>query len=527
MVNFFGRSDYLEILEKRVSGLTCGYRQNIALLGDELVGKTSLIHKFLGSFCDNRIIPVYLEIKPESLASFARRFIGVLLYNFLLNSNQALEENLDFLIIKAASYIPRSTEKINAILADLERRKKENIFTQLLSLSEIVREETGKSCLLIFDEFHNLETFGIKKLYAEWTKILISQKNTMYIIASSAKSRAQSILSKELSLLFGNFEVVNVEPFDIRTSEEYLEYILPGPQIDRGIKNFIVHFTGGYPFYLWVIAEYLLRSKQNLVDILEKLLFSSSGILNQRFSNYLKTFQDKPCSQNYLSILYLISGGHNKVKEMAHLLHKPQKEVALRINQLLEWDALSRCGDFFRINDRVFSFWLKFVYEGKTHAFTFDSKNQRDVFRKNIEDMIEEFIRYSNKPVSERVMELLRLFQDDVIQLGKKKLRLGHFREIKSLEFSGRPLHEGLLCRSADGLWIMGFKYDFLSEEDISGFAQECRKYRHKRQKKIIVSLGGVDTNSRLRALEEKILTWDINGLNQLFDLFSKPRIIA
>ena len=94
--NFFDRQSYLEILEKRVSGIKDGYRQNIALIGDELIGKTAIIFKFLNKFYDNRIILIYLEIRPESISSFVKRFIGVLLYNFLINSGIPLKEDIDF-----------------------------------------------------------------------------------------------------------------------------------------------------------------------------------------------------------------------------------------------------------------------------------------------------------------------------------------------------------------------------------------------------------------------------------------------
>jgi len=39
--------------------------------------------------------------------------------------------------------------------------------------------------------------------------------------------------------------------------------------------------------------------------------------------------------------------------------------------------------------------------------------------------------------------------------------------------------------------------------------------------------LKDIDTNTRLRALEEKIWAWDVNSLNQLLDLYSRPRVIA
>jgi hypothetical protein len=525
---FFDRSAYLELLKKRVSGLKDRYRQNIAIIGDELVGKTSIIFKFLNKFHDNRIIIIYLEARPESQRSFARRFMGVLLYNFLINSGIPLKEDLDFLIRRSERYIPKTVEKIKLLLSALSRNKRNNIFTELFSLCEAINQETSKSCVVILDEFHHLENLGFKNLYHDWSKLLISQKNTMYIIVSSMKFKAKTILSKNLSLLFGNFEIINVEPFDIKTSENYLRQRLEGSDLNNALKDFVVHFTGGYPLYLEVISDMILKSKQpNLTDILESLLFDSSGILNQKFSNYIKRFLDSGHSNDYISILYLVASGRNKIKDITHILHRQKKELSLRINHLLELDTLTRSGDFLKINDRVFGFWLKFVYQEKLHSLTFDAKIQKKLFRDYIEDMISEFIVSAQKPVMERMGELLRLFEDEIIQLERKKIRLNHFREIKPLEFSNANLKDGLIGRCNESLWIMAFKHGLLTEDDIAEFAKECKKYRHKLQRKIIVTLEDIDMNTRLRALEEKIWTWDINNLNQILDLFSKPWVIV
>ncbi len=256
-------------------------------------------------------------------------------------------------------------------------------------------------------------------------------------------------------------------------------------------------------------------------------MFTPSGILSQKFSNYLKRFLDLKHSQDYISILYLVSQGHNKLKDIAHILHKTKDKLMPRLNQLLEFDALSRSGDFLKINDRVFGFWLRFVHQEKLRSLTFDAKNQKAAFRENIERMIQEFISSCAKPIAERIAELLHLFEDETMQLESKKFKLSRFREIKPLIFNNRGLKEVLLGRSNDSLWIIALKQDFLSEEDITEFARECKKYQHKLQRKIIVMLADMDTNARLRALEEKIWMWDLNSLNQILDIFSKPRIIA
>jgi hypothetical protein len=160
-------------------------------------------------------------------------------------------------------------------------------------------------------------------------------------------------------------------------------------------------------------------------------------------------------------------------------------------------------------------------------SLSFDAKNQKEKFRDNIQELIAEFAKQSAKSLPNRVGELLQLFEDDLVQIERKKIRLHHFREIKPLVFDQRFLKDGLLGRCSDALWIMAIKSDTLTEQDITEFSKECKRYHHKSQRKIMVTLKEVDPNARLRALEEKIWTWDVNSLNQMLDLFSKPRVIA
>lgn len=525
---FLGNEHHIQTIEKRVLGLLEGYRQNIAIVGDELVGKTTLVTTFLERFSDNRLVMVYLESRPEPIASFARRFIGVLLYNFLSNSAQPLKEDLEFLVSKSEKYIPRTVAEIRSILAALEKRKKTNIFTDLLTLCDTLHQETQKSCVVIFDEFLNLEKMGVGTIYRDWSKVLISQKNTMYIIISSQKFKTKTILSKDLSLLFGNFEIIGVEPFNIKTAESYLDQRLGQTSTTPQVKDFLVHFTGGLPFYLELITEELVKSAPaGLTDILVNLLYDSSGALNQRFSVYVKRYADLAASKEYLDILHHLACGHNKIKDLAHLIKKPVKELNKRVSLLLETDVVSRNADFLKINDRVFGFWLRFVYQEKNRSLTFDPRNQKARLEEKIGAMVQEFLAQAKKPVLERVEELLRHFEDETIQIEKKKIKLTRFREIKPLELETPNIRDGLLGRSNEGTWIIAFKNDSLTENDITEFSRECRKYRNRLEKKIIVTFRDIDANTRLRALDEKIWAMDMNSLNQIFDLFFMPRVIA
>ena len=48
--NFFGRSEVLELLKKRVRDLKDSYRQNVAIIGDQYLGKSALLKYFLMNF---------------------------------------------------------------------------------------------------------------------------------------------------------------------------------------------------------------------------------------------------------------------------------------------------------------------------------------------------------------------------------------------------------------------------------------------------------------------------------------------
>ena len=535
--DFWGRESCLEVLKKRVKALKEGYRQNIAIIGDKDIGKTSIILNFLNSFSDPLILPLYLELRPEfTREQFVRKFIGVLLYNFLENSDIARNENLDYLISKANSFIPKTIEEIKVILNSLKRkgrvRGRENIFVQLLTLCDILNAETQKRCVIIFDEFHHLGSVGINRIYKQFSKMLMIQKNVLYIILSSARFRAKKILSSHLALLFGNFEVIEIQPFDLKTTKAFLMNRLGHLQIQGCLVDFLIHFTGGLPLYLKIFADSLSGmsepiSKEKLAEIIQDLIFVESGILNQRFNNYLGLLQNFKVASDYQALLYLIAEGQNRVKEIAAKLHKPRAQILSRLNTLLEYDIISKSGDFFLINDRVFGFWLKFVHREKSASLTFDTEEQKRNFRTMIEDKIDQFISANQKSVLERAMELLQHFENASIQLRTKRIRLAHFQEVKTLNFTRGRLNEGLLGRSKQSLWIMAIKPGDLTEEDITDFSKQCHRLRYtKPQKKIIITSSDIDTTVRLKAMEEKILTWNLEDLNLILDLYNEPRVI-
>jgi len=530
MEYLFDRKEILEILDKRIKGLKEGFRQNIAIIGDELLGKTSLIRSFLSNFKDESILPIYLEVKPESFLNFTKRFLGVVLYNLLKSSNLELKDDLENLLEESNKLFPKTSLKVKEILEILDKKRNLEIFLSLLSLPKIIKEETNKFSLIIFDEFSYLEEFDIKRIFSEWAKIIMLEKDTMYVLISSEKFRAKNILSSEFSLLFGNFEVIEILPLDQNSSFKFIKEIIGSPlKLDYRIREYLINFTGGVPFYLKLICRLIKElESQNIesisldlfIEIIANLLFDQEGVLNQRFLGILRLL-----NQESLSLLTSIASGYNRIKDISSDLHLRKKDVVLKLNRLQEKNLIQRSGDFFSISDRVFNFWIKFVYLLKTRSLKLDENLIRDEFKRKVFSSIEEFININKKERIIQIMELFSLFSDDKILIEKKRTKLDRFREIKSLRFYSRE--EGILGRSKDNLWIAMLKEDLVTEEDVSEFIRECKKYRsEKLQRRLIIAFSDIDINARLLSKAQRIQTWDTQVLNLLSDIYNRPRIV-
>ena len=85
---FFGREEVLGTLRKRVTSLKGGYRQNIALTGPMLAGKSSILRHFLKNINDSDVIPLYIDMGEDDFKTFCTKFSATLLYYYLKSKRQ-------------------------------------------------------------------------------------------------------------------------------------------------------------------------------------------------------------------------------------------------------------------------------------------------------------------------------------------------------------------------------------------------------------------------------------------------------
>ena len=533
------RKEVISVLNKRLHDFKDGYRHNVAILGDEMLGKTTLLKHFLNEIADEKLTAVYVDVMPFEFPLFLKRFLNSLLYNFLKNAQLiSTRETLDILVKRAKEPLPLTSVLVEHFLSKLEKEKSEILFRELFAIIETFSHETKKSCVVILDEFQNLKQLGIKNIFQDLGKRIMFQKNTLFVFSSSLKNEAKEILANDLSLLFGNFETIELNMLDPENSQELIRSQFGDVSISKEFINFLINFTGGHPFYLKAISDKAACLSREVhkeaLDIetlsvtLEQLLFQEWGIFNLKFTSYLSQLTSTRNRNDLLYILDAISTGTNRLRDLARVLRKQKTEITQKLNKLTELGIISKNGSFYYVKDRLMSFWLKFVHYEKLYSLDPDYTDQALHFKNKIRSEIDEFINTSNTKIADRMLDIFNLFErDDDIQIDRKRLRLSTFKELKIVSFDNAHLKMVIFGRALDSLWLTAIKEGSINEQDVNEFILNTKKFKHKVTNKIIVGLGGIDRNAKLLAKESSVMTWDISCLNNLFDLYGKPRIFV
>jgi len=530
---FFGREDVLAILEKRISALKGGYRQNIAITGHRLTGKSSILNHFLYTFKDNEILPIYIEVLQEPFKQFAIKFIGTFLYNFLKYNQRDTKDNLEYLIKECEKEIPQTVASVKSILKQIEANENDNAYSELLNLTSIFKEESKKCCIVIFDEFHNLSRIGIRDPFKGFGKKIMTQKDTMYIVTSSEVVSIKKILSEKLALLFGNFEKITLGGFDCETSRAFLQKRLSSIKISDELLDFIITFADGHPFYLDVLTSKINELMSNLrfrmattamlSQALEELLFDSRGTLNQFFINLLQDLIDSKM-ENSRETLIAIAHGLYKRNDLVKWTGYNNREISTHLKVLIEKNLIHPSGNVYRFYDKVLQFWLRRVYHKRRTTLIDNISEKAKNFRDEVEALIQQFFAKSKTDITIRIKELLDSFNNEIVEINSKKRRLIHFDKTEIAEDGEKKYIIGYF---EDKLYLTYISKKKIDENDILDFIAYGMRYKPKLQRRIILPLRNMDINATLMAKEMKMWIWDFDTLNELLDIFGKQRIAS
>ena len=536
--NFYGRRSVLEVLKKRVMGLKEGYRQNVALLGNRYIGKTALLHRLMSQMEDQEVFFLYLDLESRDFYYFAIQFTKSLLYNFLKQENLPLQEDLKLLCAEAKDRLPRTVFLVQAIEALTVQGKILEAYHMILSLPEVFTQETGKSVVLIFDEFGHLENFDIPEVFAELGKRIMTQKNCLYIVASSSPQQTETILSEKLSLLFGNFEIISLEPFNFTEAQGLIDHNLEEVKVGLHLKNFMADFTGGHPLYINLLCQELIclsgvyAQKEIYAPIvtqaIENVIFNPWGVISRHFELQINALIAGKCAGTTVALLGALAQGKHKISDLSECLKLKTSQVCPRVNALQDSNIVERNGNYYHIKDKLFSYWIKYVYQRRLRVIDLEVGRSRKQFKEEIGRALNDFGMVARKDLSVRIADLMHKFDNESFVLCGRRYKLTTFRDIKVLKLrtGAGNYFDAISAQGQEGLWLVVLKKDPVHDNDLNGILEEIKKLDPKPLRSVIVSLSGLDENAKVRALQEKLWIWDEDQLNSLMHLFDEPIIV-
>ena len=536
----FDRHEVLALLRKRVEGFLSGYRQNLAVLGPEGMGKSTLLRHFLKDELPpmGHLMPIYLEVSgEENLVEWATRFVQTLLYAVLqMRRQQALPAQLSELLEVCSTLVPQTAALAKRILSLADAGKSDEAYSQLWDLPQMATQETEHRVLLVLDEFHRLRCLAVREPFQALGKKIMVQGTTLFLVVSSELGAARSILREGLALLFGQFEAVEISGLSAASCRRAIRSVWPETRGDLFLEYIFMELAQGHPHRLNLLLEVLERdlstrgpveSGHFILELLEGLFLSPQSAVRQQFEARLRSLPSHRSRTFYTQVLGVVAGGAHRFSKISEAVGRSPSQVKRALQVLQEAQLIVKRGIFYEIPDRLFQLWMVTAHPVLQGVGLVGQEQARHTFREVTRIWLQGVQGAIRRPVVERVAELMRQWQDELTEIEGRRTLLPEFKEVEVIPGPGdRP---SVLARrragKKGGWWVVPWT-DSLDEGQARQLVQQLRHFLpFKEYRKVLIGIHPVEINARLVLQEGRIRLWDLQGFNSLLDLYGLTRL--
>jgi len=524
---FFAREDILKSLHESAKDIKDGYRRNMALIGSGLVGKSSLLLQFLSKI-DNSdmLLPVYLNLKNASVEEFVCNFMTRFLYHSLKKREQVKEPHeLDYLLKPAQKIFPKSCDLIKRVKALVEEKNYDDAFSEVWDLCVILNAETGYFPVIVLDEFSLIAGFPVKRPYQVLGQKIMVQQKTLFLLSSSNTLHAKNILSEKLSLLFGGFNVIDIGAFDPSEAKDFLVVKSKGVIMPNEIRDFILTFTGGHPFYLSSIISKINSAKgygtdkitvKNLSRIIAELVFYPGATIGQFFANMLVSIHAALPGVSVMDILISLVKPV-RVKDILSKNIISATELNKMLNSLLELGIISKSGALYSVTDAVFRMWIEVKSKPRNLCFDFIPGHERADYTDEIQERIAYFYSERKKSLDNRIIELISSFNDDQFFIDERVRVLPRVGPIELKRFDGNSF---LITAKEKKRCVFVVSRKEVTEEDVYAVFNRIKSLQYNKPKIVILAPMDIKGPAKLLAKQKQFCIWTKKDMARLFEFY-------
>jgi hypothetical protein len=262
-----------------------------------------------------------------------------------------------------------------------------------------------------------------------------------------------------------------------------------------------------------------------LTQAVENLIFNPWGVISRHFELILSDLCKGKNSGNLCSLLIALSEGKHRMSDAAQYLGLKLSLVNSRINILMEADLVEKNGNYYHIKDKLFKYWIKYVYQRRMKSIDLEPGRGRKSFKEEIIRCVNEFQMVARKDLSLRMIDLLHKFDEESFELSGRRYKLSTFKDVSMMKLrlgTGNSF-DALLADSQEGQWLIVLKKDPVLEHDLTCLSLEIKKLDFKPGRCVLVCLKGLDESAKVRALQDKWWIWNEEQVNTLMHLYDEP----
>lgn len=531
----FGREEIRLALVKRIEGFVAGYRQNVALLGPGGAGKTFLARTLLQEELSRfpSLVGIYLEIREkESATEWTLRFLRAFLYGVLKGQGEREIPLGDFrgLLGRCRSILPSCAGEAHELLELAQGGYSQELFDRIWDLPHRLTQESGRLVLLVLDEFQGLRGLALQDPLGRLGKKIMMHHNTLYFLISSKPSEAQAILRGRFNLLFGQFEVIPMEPLDPPSALRAIRGRPQGQALEPFLARLIIELAQGYPEYLDLLLTAFgrvpvqgggLGEAEEIQKALAELLLWPSGLLRVRFEERLKSLSVDLARPFWIEVLAAVASGQHRFLEVHQAVGRGRLQVQRALEVLAEAGLVVRHGVFYRIPDRLFELWLLTAYPALQglELGAFDLAQQQ--FERALAQRLKELRKNLLTPLEEQLVWLISQWNNEMVEVEGHKLLLPGFRRVERIT---RASGLRALWARGDGPgkrdWLV-FPVDGpLTEGLAQRISQEAKAVAFRKCRKLLLGPYPIELNARLILQGCRIHLWDLATVHELLSLY-------
>jgi len=509
----------LSVLDKRLQAFLLGYRQNIALIGDDPQEISWLLEKQLPQVSAPGINLIHLNADCLS----AKAFIQQAAYAVLTAQTNSPRADIDE-AINAAVGLDSTIKTIKDAL-----RKDTPEFDDFLKILTASTSENKGPYLLVIEEFTKLAELFRASL-REFAKFIMLERTCMVILTSCESQTAETTLNNELNLLFGNFEMINCANMSLADKYLYLKNLLHPVQGSPFLLSFLVNLLGSNSLYYDIIAHDIKNAagigpcdeEGILTRALTIAAYERRSYIFQRFYDRSERLKNLPKDRQLsIRLLAAASDGYLRKNELVSLGICDMRALDARLARLTIEGILENHGCIYQIKDPFYSFWLAHVYRFYALQPVCDPSRRLALWESRLKREMSRLKEEFAKDKTLRIIELISSFKDDTLAIGKNRLRLP---QVERTRLESCP-EKGFSFLIGEGKEIIfaGVKESPTDDSDVAAFIERGNCLKSKGVRKFFISLDKISHGAGLMAKNNRLAVWDIEQVNRILRLYNKP----